>query len=499
MRIIKLASLAGLLAFVVWRSLDLKFFVRDLDIWWHLKVGDWISEHHAFPHNGIFSRTAADRPWAAYSWGFELMLSRAYHWLDLIGMGIFGTLLTVAVAFAVYWMARRLSQRFWFACAVATAACSAFLFNLMPRPVFFSMIFFAVLLALILEAQRSGRVELLYWLPLIFVLWANIHIQFIYGLAIVGLLAAVTVLQDASRRLGIHAQYFESSQLSAARVSVIFGACVVATCIGPYSYHLYAVVYQYGMAKVPYKMIRELQPLNFRAYSHYVQLLLTGAAFFAVGRQKKINLFKVALLVATSVLAYRTMRDAWFICIAAAACISDFPAEEAERERPESFYEMATVCGFLVLAGFLFARSNDFNREGLDAAISHDFPVKAVNFLRQNPQPGALYNSHDWGGFLIWYMPDHPVAIDGRGDLYGDDIDGQFFNTANGDQSPEADPYLKQSGIVLFQKEAPLSALLSMDPQFQKIYEDRIAVVYVRKEGRTDLPALPSPVSAQIP
>jgi len=88
----------------------LKFSVLDLDIWWHLKVGDWIIEHRAFPHSGILSRTAADRPWAAYSWGYELMLSRAYAWFGLAGVGLFGVLLTVAVAYAVYWMLRRLPE-----------------------------------------------------------------------------------------------------------------------------------------------------------------------------------------------------------------------------------------------------------------------------------------------------------------------------------------------------------------------------------------------------
>jgi hypothetical protein len=75
LRILKLAALGSLFAFVLWRSLALKLTVRDLDNWWHLKVGDWILQNHAFPHTGIFSATAANRPWAAYSWGYEILLS----------------------------------------------------------------------------------------------------------------------------------------------------------------------------------------------------------------------------------------------------------------------------------------------------------------------------------------------------------------------------------------------------------------------------------------
>ena len=71
----QLLALAVLLAIVAGHSLQLKFCVLDLDIWWHLKVGDWIVEHVAVPHTGILSRTAAGRPWVAYSWGYEVLLS----------------------------------------------------------------------------------------------------------------------------------------------------------------------------------------------------------------------------------------------------------------------------------------------------------------------------------------------------------------------------------------------------------------------------------------
>src|SRR5208282_132136 len=194
-RLVQIIVLSSLLSFVAGHALYIKFCVLDLDIWWHLKVGDWIVEHVAVPHTGILSRTAADRPWVAYSWGYEVLLSRAYRWFGLVGIGVFGVLLTVAVAYSISWMARRLSGRFWYACLVADFTGSAFLYNLMPRPVFFSMSLFAVVLTLLLEANRTGRVQPLYWLPLLFVCWANLHIQFIYGLFLVGLFVGVNLLQ----------------------------------------------------------------------------------------------------------------------------------------------------------------------------------------------------------------------------------------------------------------------------------------------------------------
>lgn len=481
LRILELAALASLFAFVVWHSLSLKLTVRDLDNWWHLKVGDWILQNHAFPHNGIFSATAANRPWAAYSWGYEILLSLSYRWRDILGMSIFGTVLTVLVAASVYRMTRRLSGCFWIACLIATTTCSVFLFTVCPRPVYFSMILFAAELTLLLEANRSGRIQPLYWLPLLFLVWANLHIQFVYGLAVLGLLAGVNLAQRLTARAGRELQHLCAPTLPAAPLLAITVGCFLATCISPYSYHLYGIVFEYAQAKIPYKMIREMQPLAFQVPSHYLQLLLTGVAFFALGREKRVDAFKFVLVIFATVIGFRMMRDAWFICIVAAACMADFPAKDEDRQPAETWYEWSGLAVFLIVAGLLFARDTGFTRAGLDAQISSIFPVNAANYLRRHPQPGPLYNAFDWGGFLIWYTPDYPVAIDGRTDLYGDELDARFLETASGDDSYATDPYLDHAGVVLLFRDMPLSALLSTDPRFQKIYQDNLAVMFVRQ------------------
>jgi hypothetical protein len=479
---LQLLALALLLGFVAWRALQLKFSVLDLDIWWHIKVGEWIVAHRGFPHVGILSRTAADRPWLAYSWGYELLLSRAYDWFGLVGVGIFGTLLTMTVAYSVYWMARRLSGRFWLACLLSMVACSAFLFNLMPRPVFLSMTLFAVTLTLTLEAQRTGRVQLLYWLPFVFLLWANCHIQFVYGIFVLGLFTGIHLLQQLAAHWGLVPESLPPSTLPAGTLTLIFAACLFATCIGPYSYRLYLVVIAYAGSKFPYAFIREFQALNFRAVSHYIELLLAAAAFFTLGRQKRVDLFKLALLIVASVVAFRTMRDSWFLCITAAACMADsLGGEEVERGPGESVPQKAGLAAVLALLMFLFARNTDFNTQGLDDAMSSVFPVNAVNFLRRNPQPGPLYNTFDWGGFLTWYMPDQPVAIDGRTDLYGDEMDTRFFKTQNGDASYVDDPYLNEAQVVLLSRKVPLASVLLTDSRFSLIFQDRLAVVFVRR------------------
>ncbi len=501
-RPLQLAGLVVFLTAIGGFAFYTKLCVIDNDIWWHLKVGDWIVAHLAVPHTGILSRTAASRPWIAYSWGYEVLMSWAYRWGGILGIGVYGTLLTIGVAVAVYAMLRRLSGHFWIALLLAAITCWSFLFNGMPRPVFFSMMLFCATLTLLLEANRSGRVEKLYWLPLIFFLWVNLHIQFIHGLFLVGLLMGTTVAQRIAQSRGIAPQFLLKPKLPTLPMIGVFAACVLATLLGPNFYHPYVAVLEYSKSKFAYNVIIELQPLSFRGSSNYFQLLLTAFAFFAVGWRKKIDPFKLTMLTICSVVAYRTMRDAWFIAIPAAACIADFPAPEEDsgaalagapsnpsfglggiqdREPPMTWIEAIGVAAAVAVLLFVVARGTDFTERGIDRAISSEYPVNAVNYLRQHPQPGPLYNNLGWGGFLMWYMPDFPVAVDGRNDLYGDQLDQLFYASQNGDTGYTTDPYLNEAGVVLLAADLPLAKLLTADPRFQLIYQDSMAVVFARK------------------
>lgn len=482
-RPLQMAGLVVLLTTVGGIAFHLKFCILDIDLWWHLKVGDWIVEHMAVPHTGILSRTAASRPWVAYSWGYEVLLSRAYACQGLLGISLFGALLTVAIAYAIYWMMLRLSGRFWLACTGSAIVCSAFLFNGMPRPFFFSIALFAVVMALLLEANRTGQVQPLYWLPAIFLLWANLHIQYIYGLFAVGLFVAVSLALSVAGKFSLKPDFVLPAILPAKPLLAIAAACVVATLIGPNFYHPYVAVYEYSKAKFSYNVIQELQPLTFRGLSHYTELFLTAAGFYAVGWRRKLDVYKLSLLAIASVVAFRTMRDAWFICLAAAACIADFPAPDDERDPATNWTEYLGVAAAVAILLALLAPALDFNQRGFDRAISAEYPVNAINFLRQNPAPGPIYNNLNWGGFLMWYMPEYPVAIDGRNDLYGDQLDEIFYDSQSAKESYTTDPYLNEAGVVLLDSQLPLAKILSVDPRFQLVFHDEIATVYTRRSN----------------
>jgi hypothetical protein len=74
--------------------------MNDTDIWWHLRTGEWILQHHAIPHADPFSGPNAGKPWAAYSWLFELLVTGMFHRFGLVGLLAYSAGMVLAIALA---------------------------------------------------------------------------------------------------------------------------------------------------------------------------------------------------------------------------------------------------------------------------------------------------------------------------------------------------------------------------------------------------------------
>ncbi len=107
------------------------------------------------------------------------------------------------------------------------------------------------------------------------------------------------------------------------------------------------------------------------------------------------------------------------------------------------------------------------------------FPVQAVKFIKSSQLPGPLYNSLDWGGYLIWSLPELPVAVDGRTNLRGDERIASSVATWEGRIAWEKSPELLRARLIIAQAGKPLTYLIRGDPRYRLVYEDMTAVVFV--------------------
>ncbi len=208
--------------------------VLDSDIWWHLRVGQWVCEHHAVPTNDPLTLYGQDRPWVAYSWLFEVMLYGLYSWLGLAGIIVYRVVLSFAVTAALHRLVARREPRFLVATLLAGVGVSVISVLFDERPWLFTILFTILTLDVILD-MREGRSNGFFWLlPVVYALWANLHIQFVYGLGVLTLACVAPVLDRVLRRgaFGEAPASFDSPAWR--RLLLLTNLCLLATVLNPY-------------------------------------------------------------------------------------------------------------------------------------------------------------------------------------------------------------------------------------------------------------------------
>jgi hypothetical protein len=117
----------------------------------------------------------------------------------------------------------------------------------------------------------------------------------------------------------------------------------------------------------------------------------------------------------------------------------------------------------------------------LEKVVAGDYPVEAARFVAARNFPGPLYNHFDWGGYLIWRLPQLPVSIDGRGNVHDSARIRHSAEVWNGKHNWASDPELAAARLVIAEKDFPLTQLLRLDSRFEIAYEDEVGVVFVAR------------------
>jgi hypothetical protein len=140
----------------------------------------------------------------------------------------------------------------------------------------------------------------------------------------------------------------------------------------------------------------------------------------------------------------------------------------------------------LVVVAALVKIGVALNPQEVIKAEQEGLPAKAVQFIHEKKPAGPLFNSYNWGGYLIFKLwPDYPVYIDGRTDLYDDAFIRRYLNVTAGGAGWQK--ILDDDGInlVLMESDSTLAKFLGNDPAWQELYRDKMAVVFGRALAAT--------------
>ena len=317
-------------------------------------------------------------------------------------------------------------------------------------------------------------------LPPLFALWANLHIQFVYGLAVLVLAAAtqeLDLLLAKSNAGVVRVSYEHRRQLWVATALSAF-----ATLFNPYTWRIYRVVVEVATQRLPFGIITELGRPNFRSPFDYIVAALALFAALALG--KKIlrgRLFAWILLIAATLISLRTIRDEWMVVIVAVLIVAAGTAVRESLPAQMPRLQCLATTAITALLVLVAANVRGLSNAAMAQRVASVFPAKAADLVAQNNISGPLFNDFAWGGYLIWKLPGLLVSIDSRTNLYGDARIARSLDTFHCVGGWQTDPELAAAHVVIGQAGECLSSALQADPKYELVYRDEIAVVFVRR------------------
>lgn len=456
--------------------------VHDPDVWWHLRSGQEIVASHHVPRRDIFSYTRYGQAWIAHEWLSEViffLIFRAASWAGL--MVVFAGV--IAGTFLLLY--RQCAGRPYIAGLMVALGAMATVPSWGVRPQMFSMLLAVVFLWLLDKARRYDPTQLrfLWWMPLLMLLWVNLHGGFLLGPALMAITLAGWLTEAW---LGV--AKWPEARARVLRLGGALAACVAVIPLNPNGLELYRYPFQTLQARTIVNYIVEWASPNFHStdFKPFLGLLLLTWLVVAFSR-KRLSPTQILLLLATAYGGLSAARHIPIFVLVAVPILAEGLEELAARRHwfsPEeaslppaklaiNFVLVLAVCALTVLRFRQVIQSQA-------AGEAENFPVAATEFLIREHPPAPIFNYYDWGGYFIARLyPRYRVFIDGRTDLYGTLMD-TFSDTARGEGNWQEGLQKYHVQTVVVPPASGLAGLLRINPAWKKEFEDKQAVVFVK-------------------
>jgi hypothetical protein len=468
-------------------------FNVDPDLWWHIKTGELILSTHRWATTDPYSYTAKGMPWMSCEWLGDVVFASVYRIGGLRGLEALLVVLASAVILALYAFAtlRSGNSKAGFVAAAVLLTLANASFNLRPQMMGY---LFLILTLIALERFRQGKQRALWILPVLFMIWINSHGSWIIGLGVVALYIACGLV---SFQMGsLEAQRWNTSERL--RLETVFMLSLAAIVVTPYGVRLasypFAVASSYPIAIAN---ILEWQVMPFNIVGGKIFLGLVLGFFLAqMAFRFSWRIYEILLFVFSTAMACIHVRFVLlFVPFFAPLFVTVLARWVPTYERSKDKY----LLNLALMAGIVIAMVHYFpSRTDMVKRVADQFPVHALEYIRQHPVPGPMFNSYGFGGYMI--LSGYKTFIDGRGELFEEvGVFGDYVHITM--LKPGAMKVLSGYEIqsCLMERDEPFSTVLASLPDWQKVYSDNVSALYVKRGAEFKKVVTVEPVTVARP
>ena len=529
----------ALLAVLACTSLSMRL-LGDAGIGWHIRTGQQILASHAVPRVDSFSstmagKTMAGKTWFAWEWMYDVIVGALERWAGLNGVVWFTAVVIAGVFAGTFRLLLRRRTNVFVALVLLLLSASASMIHFLARPHVLSWLFtlawFSILDSSESDCLRAdsagpcasgsaaGTWRCLWLLPLLTLVWVNVHGGFLIGfvlLAIYWLSAvwyAVTLREDKFDEFLAKLRW----RTQARRLAGVGFAAGVASLVNPYGWNLHAHIYAYLTNRFLMEHIDEFQSPNFHGVAERCFALLMLAAIVALAsRSRTLRVSEVLVILFALYSGLYASRNipvsSLLLALIVGPLLSSMLSSAVQNfgarltsfrtsyrmlgARVRAFTErmgalQSSLQGHLwaitaaVFLGVIAVRGGSLGASRLmDAHFDPKrFPEAAVDFLDQKPasERDPVTVPDYWGGYLIYRLyPRTLVAVDDRHDLYGEEFVKSYLKMVR--VEPGWDGLLQryQARCVLVPKGSALANILELSPPWKRVYADDVGEIFER-------------------
>jgi hypothetical protein len=473
----------------------------DTDMWWHLRAGEQTWQTGWPVTVDTFSYTRQGETWINHSWLSQLAMYLVYRLGGFPGLGAMVALLAAISMALVYAQMEGHPLMRAFVLILASAVAAPVW---SPRPQLVSLLMFGVT-GYILYLFKWRRRNYLWLLLLVFVLWSNLHGGYVLGLLLLAGMLAGEVLNHLLGNEGGQVVPWEGI----GRLTLWGLAAALVVVINPNGLAMWTIPFRTVGVQVLRNFIPEWASPDFHDPVQQPFLWLLFGIFGAVAAShRRMDGTDLVSLIGFAYLALVARRNFGPFAMVAAPVFSrhlsallinesDRLGQLVKRITKSLFFVsmssnrkglspgISKILNFVIIGLLAAAAAVKLDYATSPALVSKNteaiYPNQAVDWIRVNRPPGRMFNSYNWGGYLDWTLPDYQVFVDGRTDLYNDDLLKEYLQVAAGENGWESTLDDYGVNLVFVEQGSGLAKQLEHDREWVKAYRDEKSVVLIRK------------------
>ncbi len=455
----------------------------DSDLGRHLTLGNYILDNRVIPTRDLFSHTLTGESRPPYEWLSQVAFAISYRLLGLDGVILLTALIVSAAIAIVFRQSVRRSGSLLISLVITLLAIAATSIHWLPRPHIITFLLLAIWVEKLERIRRSDNIGI-YFFPLTMLFWANLHGGFIFGFLT---LAAYTagwawdrLRKQATNEIG--------------KKFLLIGLTSLATSIiTPDLWHNWEAVLNNRSAFILNRTVETMPPNLLDQSNTPFVILLALAIFFSLVNWRSISAAHVFLLGGLGGLALLMTRNIPLFAITCAPILAEWITAKANRfpvwkrfdERfgnlasPSRWFLLPTITVLFAVGFFAFNHTQGKQIYNFNPQV---FPIRAADWLEENPVEGNMFNEFNWGGYLLYRVwPRELVFVDSQSDFYGEPLmrDYETIMLVQNDWIDLLEKY--QIDWAIIPTDSPLAVQLKQESDWITLYEDPTAVILRRK------------------